>query len=108
MSDQTHTDHSDHFASHVRRYLYVFVALILGTIFTVWASYIRFPSREINIAVALLIASCKAFLVAGFFMHLISEKKMIYGILLATVFFFAGLMTLTIWSMNASSMIHIK
>jgi len=98
MSDQTHTDHSDHFTSHVRRYLYVFVALILGTIFTVWASYIRFPSREINIAVALLIASCKAFLVAGFFMHLISEKKMIYSILGFTIFFFTGLMALTIWS----------
>ena len=98
MSDQTHTDNSDHFASHVRRYLYVFVALILGTIFTVWASYIRFPSREINIAVALLIASCKAFLVAGFFMHLISEKKMIYSILGFTIFFFTGLMALTIWS----------
>jgi cytochrome c oxidase subunit 4 len=98
MSDQTHSEHPDHIAHHVRRYLYVFVALIFGTIFTVWASYIHFPSREINIAVALIIASCKAFLVAGFFMHLISEKKMVYGILGFTVFFFTGLMALTIWS----------
>ena len=98
MSDQHSSDHPDHFASHVRRYLLVFVALIIGTIFTVWASYIRFPSREINIAVALIIASCKAFLVAGFFMHLVSERKMIYGILGFTVFFFTGLMALTIWS----------
>ena len=37
-------------------------------------------------------------LVAGFFMHLISEKKAIYAILLATVFFFAGMMYLTVWS----------
>ena len=98
MSDQHPSDHPDHFAHHVRRYLYVFVALIIGTIFTVWASYIRFPSREINIAVALIIASCKAFLVAGYFLHLISERKMIYGILGFTVFFFTGLMALTIWS----------
>jgi cytochrome c oxidase subunit 4 len=97
MSDQ-HSDHPEHFMHHVRRYIYVFVALNLGTIFTVWASYIHFPSREINIAVALVIASCKAFLVAGFFMHLISEKKMIYGILAFTVFFFCGLMALTLWS----------
>src|SRR5579884_2827320 len=97
MSDQ-HSDHPDHFASHVRRYLWVFVALIIGTILTVWASYIRFPTREINIAVALFIASCKAFLVAGFFMHLISERKMIYGILGFTVFFVTGLMALTLWS----------
>jgi cytochrome c oxidase subunit 4 len=98
MSDQSHSEHPDHFAHHVRRYLYVFVALIIGTIFTVWASYIHFSSREINIAVALLIASCKAFLVAGYFMHLISEKKLIYGILGFTVFFFTGLMALTLWS----------
>ena len=104
MSDKTSTahtaEHDDHIAHHVRRYLYVFVALILGTIFTVWASYIHFPSREINIAVALVIASCKAFLVAGYFMHLISEKKMVYGILGFTVFFFTGLMALTLWSAN--------
>src|SRR6185437_6262898 len=102
MSDNQHStaEHSDHIASHVRRYLYVFVALIFGTILTVWASYIHFPTREINIAVALVIASCKAFLVAGFFMHLISEKKMIYGILGFTAFFFVGLMGLTLWSMG--------
>ena len=98
MSDQHPSDHAHNFAHHIRRYLYVFVALIIGTAFTVWASYIRFPSREINIAVALVIASCKAFLVAGFFMHLISERKMIYGILGFTVFFFTGLMALTLWS----------
>lgn len=103
MSDaQSHApaqghDH-EHIAHHVRRYLYVFFALILGTIFTVWASYIHFGSREINVAVALFIASCKAFLVAGYFMHLISEKKMIYGIMGFTVFFFVGLMTLTLLS----------
>ena len=90
--------HDEHFVHHIRRYLYVFVALIIGTAFTVWASYIRFPSREINIAVALFIASCKAFLVAGYFMHLISERKMIYGVLAFTAFFFTGLMALTLWS----------
>ena len=37
-------------------------------------------------------------LVAGFFMHLISEKKAIYAVLLATVFFFAGMMYLTVWA----------
>jgi cytochrome c oxidase subunit 4 len=98
MSQQDHSEHADHLASHIRRYLLVFVALIIGTIFTVWASYIHFPSHEINIGVALLIASCKAFLVAGYFMHLMSEKKMIYSILAFTVFFFCGLMALTLWS----------
>lgn len=98
MSDQNHSEHPDHFASHVRRYLIVFVALLIGTALTVWASTIRMPSREINIAVALLIACCKAFLVAGFFMHLVSERKMIYAIMAFTAFFFTGLMALTLWS----------
>src|SRR5712664_3073504 len=89
---------ADHFSHHVRRYLIVFVALLIGTAITVWASFIPFPHRALNIGVALFIASCKAFLVAGYFMHLISERKMIYGIMVFTAFFFAGLMFLTVWS----------
>ena len=93
------SDHSpDHFSHHVRRYLIVFYALLIGTVLTVWASSIHFGSREINIAVALAIACVKAFLVAGYFMHLISERKMIYAILAFTAFFFVGLMFLTLWA----------
>ena len=90
----------DHFSHHVRRYLFVFYALIFGTVITVLASYIPFGHRAINIGVALAIAIGKAFLVAGYFMHLISERKMIYGILAFTAFFFVGLMFLTLWSMG--------
>jgi|SRR3954466_15578563 cytochrome c oxidase subunit 4 len=96
----TDQHHSESFFSHVRRYLLVFVALIIGTAFTVWASYITFRSNEINIAIALVIASTKAFLVGGYFMHLISEKKMIYAVMAFTAFFFVGLMFLTIWSFH--------
>ena len=42
--------------------------------------------------VALAIATLKGFLVAGFFMHLISEKKVVYGILSLTLIFFAVLL----------------
>ena len=94
MSAQDHA----HVAEHVRRYLYVFYALLFGTLITVGASYIPFGNHAINIAVALFIACSKAFLVAGYFMHLISERKMIYGLLAFTVFFFAGLMVLTVCS----------
>jgi cytochrome c oxidase subunit 4 len=86
----------EHFSHHVRRYLYVFYALLFGTIATVLASYIPWGNREINIAVALFIAICKASLVACYFMHLISERKMIYGIMGFTAFFFIGLMFLTL------------
>ena len=100
--------HSQDFDQEVRRYLYVFYALLFGTGITVLASYIPFGHRALNIAVALFIACAKAFLVAGFFMHLLSERKMIYGILIFTVIFLAGLMYLTIWSTDSSSIIHLK
>jgi cytochrome c oxidase subunit IV len=99
---------SQDFNQVVRKYLYVFYALLFGTGVTVLASYIPFGHRALNIAVALFIASAKAFLVAGFFMHLLSERKMIYGILIFTVIFLAGLMYLTIWSTDSSSIIHLK
>ncbi len=88
----------EHFSQHVRRYLYVFYALLVGTLITVGASYIPFGNRAVNIGVALFIAICKASLVACYFMHLISERKMIYGIMAFTAFFFIGLMFLTVWS----------
>jgi len=90
-------DHES-FKRHVRRYLYVFYALLFGTLITVGASYIPFGNHAVNIAVALFIACSKAALVAGFFMHLISERKLIYGLLGFTVFFFLGLICLTIWA----------
>jgi cytochrome c oxidase subunit 4 len=105
MSDHDSHDNIQH---HVKRYLFVFYALIVGTIITVLASRLHIDSVALTVAIALFIACIKGFLVAGYFMHLISEKKMIYGILLATVFFFAGLMFLIIWSMNPDSLIHMK
>jgi cytochrome c oxidase subunit 4 len=85
-----------HFHEHLRKYLFVFYALLFGTLVTVGASYIPWGNREINIGVALFIAVGKASLVACYFMHLISERKMIYGIMAFTAFFFLGLMFLTV------------
>ena len=96
------------FTHHVRRYLYIFYALLFGTLITVGASYIPFGNHAINIGVALAIACAKAFLVAGFFMHLISEKKMIYSLLGCTAFFFAALMYLTVLSMQKGSIVHMQ
>jgi cytochrome c oxidase subunit 4 len=97
MSDS----HSDaDLKRHVRAYIMVFLALLLGTALTVFMYYVHIPSVTITITVALFIATIKAFLVAGFFMHLISEKKAIYAILATTAFFFVGLAGLTLWSMH--------
>jgi cytochrome c oxidase subunit 4 len=93
---------------HIRTYLIVGVALMCGTVLTVWASLIHFESHAMNIALALTIASTKGFLVAGFFMHLISERKMIYAILSFTAFFFVALMYLTLFSMARGNIVHIQ
>lgn len=83
-----------------RTYHLVFGALIVGTILTVLAWKIHMPTLFLTVAVALIIAGVKASLVAGWFMHLASEQKMIYAILGFTAFFFLGMMLLTLWAMN--------
>src|SRR5882724_10108832 len=91
------SDHSHGEQFSVKRYILVFVALLIGTVLSVGAYSLHLPTVALTIAVAMFIASVKAFLVAGYFMHLISEKKMIYGILGMTAFFFVGLMALVLW-----------
>ena len=87
------------FRKHLRIYIAVFVALLVGTMATVAAwKWGHFSTLKLTIAVALFIAVIKASLVAGFFMHLISERKAIYASLGATLIFFAGMMYLTVLS----------
>lgn len=76
----------------IRVYLYVFGALAVLTALTVYACYGLKMPPHIAIGIALAIACTKGFLVAGFFMHLLSEKKLIYSVLALTVFFFAVLL----------------
>src|SRR6266545_5580088 len=87
-----------HIAKHVKVYITVFIALLVGTLLTVMMYSFHFNSMAVTVTIALFIATVKASLVAGFFMHLISERKAIYAILAFTAFFFAGLMALTIWA----------
>jgi cytochrome c oxidase subunit 4 len=83
---------------HNKIYLAVFVALLVGTVVTVWLNYFHFDSVTLTVSIALFVATIKAALVAGFFMHLVSEKKAIYAMLAATAFFFVAMMYLIIWS----------
>jgi cytochrome c oxidase subunit IV len=80
---------------HVRIYITVFVALMALTIITVAISYLDL-STPMAITVALFVATIKGSLVACYFMHLISEKKLIYFVLAITVFKFAVLLALPV------------
>src|SRR5436309_1938012 len=101
VEDHTHAGVADPTVHHtpeeiraeMRVYLWVFGGLIVGTIATVVACYGFDLPVHIAIFVAMAIALSKGFLVAAFFMHLLSEKKVIYSVLALTVFFFG----LLIW-----------
>ena len=90
------TDHGHHndpesIRREIRKYLYVFGALAVLTIITVAIAQLHLPTWQ-AVTLALVVASFKAGLVAAFFMHLISERRLIYAVLLFTVFFFGMLM----------------
>jgi cytochrome c oxidase subunit 4 len=86
-------DHAVDIDKHVRIYITVFVALMILTIVTVAVSRFHLPI-PIAVTVALIVAIIKGSLVACYFMHLISEKKLIYAVLAVTAFFFVALMVL--------------
>ena len=89
---------------HIANYRKVFIFLLIGTALTVWASYMEFNVQNSiagAIFVGLTIAFIKGYLVAANFMHLNSEKKMIYWILLLTIFFLALLLFIPLlWDLN--------
>lgn len=91
------SDHAGDLQKHLKIYIGVFVALLVLTVLTVLASYIDLSTKG-NVALALIIAAFKATLVAGYFMHLNSEKSTIYRFLAVTVVFFLGLMFLSLFA----------
>jgi cytochrome c oxidase subunit 4 len=97
--ESSHTSSSEHpvdIKKHVRAYIAVFVALMALTVITVVVSTFHLNITA-AVIVALFIATVKGSLVAGYFMHLISEKKVIYLVLIFTVVFFIALMFLPIF-----------
>ena len=93
MSDTHHED----IQSHVKTYIRVFVALAVGTVVTVLASNLHL-GIILGIIVALLIATVKGSLVAGFFMHLAAERKVIYWVLILTAVFVVAMVGLIMFS----------
>ena len=84
-------DTPEEIQKHLKAYWMVGAALLVCTVLTVVVAWIT-PS----IIIGLGLATVKASLVALIFMHLNSEKPLIYKIMGYTVFFFIGLMFLTL------------
>jgi len=88
MSTETHD-----IKKEVKRYITVFIALLFFTVITVAASNLS-VGVTLGIIIALIIATIKGTLVACNFMHLNSEKSIIYFVLILAVIFLAGMMSL--------------
>jgi cytochrome c oxidase subunit 4 len=91
------SDHAVDIDRHVRAYITVFVLLMVLTVVTVAVSYLHL-AVPLAVTVALVVATVKGALVAGVFMHLRAEKKLIYAVLVVTVVFFMALMALPIFT----------
>jgi cytochrome c oxidase subunit IV len=90
-----HEQYAHDVSHHVKKYMMVGATLLAFTAITVFLSYVNFGTQKANVAVALVVATFKAGLVAAIFMHLSAEKKTIYRILIFTFFFVLGLFWLT-------------
>jgi cytochrome c oxidase subunit IV len=81
----------------VRTYLAVFGALLVLTVTTVGVSYLHLPPGP-AVTLGLVIAAAKATLVVLFFMHLKSEKPMVFWPLALTMFLFVALFAFILWT----------
>ena len=99
------TDHAADIDKHVRIYITVFVALMVLTIVTVAISRFHLPV-PMAVTVALLVAIVKGSLVACYFMHLMSERKLIYAVLAITVIKFIALLALPVITQGNTFGIH--
>jgi cytochrome c oxidase subunit 4 len=95
----TSNDHAADIDRHVRVYITVFVALMVLTVITVAISYLDL-SLAMAVAVAMLVATVKGSLVACYFMHLLSEKKLIHAVLILTAAFFVALLLLPVLTVS--------
>ena len=103
--ETTTSDHAADIDKHVKVYITVFASLMLLTLVTVGISRFHFPV-PIAVTVALLVATIKGSLVACYFMHLISEKKLIIAVLALTVVFFVALVALPLLTVSNGLGIH--
>ena len=83
--------------AHVKTYMKVFGALAILTIVTVAVSYLHLSSVFIAVGLAVAIASLKGSLVAGYFMHLFGERKIVYWVLVLCAIFLFMLLFVPTW-----------
>lgn len=86
-----------HLDEHIRACMVVFGCLLVLTAITVAVSYLD-VSHAATVTIALCVASVKGAMVLMYFMHLVSEKKLILWSLALTTFFFVSMIILIVSS----------
>lgn len=100
-----HPQHGAHHLSpealkaHIRKYVIIGVVLLVATGLTVAASQLPLSGNG-HVVVALIIAIVKASLVAAVFMHLLSERGLIFSVLGITALFFFVLLLLPLFTVE--------
>ncbi|MCA9409082.1 MAG: cytochrome C oxidase subunit IV family protein [Candidatus Omnitrophica bacterium] len=77
----------------IKKYKKIYFALLIFTVVTVLAAKFHL-AVHLAIIIDLIITTFKASLVASFFMHLATERPVIYWLLIFTGFFFISMLLL--------------
>jgi len=94
-------DHPVDLNSYIRLCAVIFCVALVAISAMIATSFSHIGEGwTLKVSLILGIAVVNAFLVAGYLMHLLSEKKLIYTVLAFTVCFFIGLVGLRLWAMG--------
>ena len=101
MNNMSESEKPVSLENYVRLCAVVFLVVLCTTSAMIATSFSHLGDGwTLKVAIILAIAVVNAFLVAGYLMHLLSEKKLVYTVLGFTVVFFIGLMGLTLAATN--------
>ena len=93
-SNVTNPEHAEHHIVTPLQYVYVYIALLVGTLITVLAAYK--DMGVFNPVIALFIACVKACVVVLFFMHAKYQSRLIKLTIGSGIFLFLSLIAMTL------------
>lgn len=100
-----HDDHGEHHVMPLPTYFIVYGALLVLTIVTVLVSYAELPPAQ-SIPAAIAVATVKATLVGGWFMHLKYDTRFNVFIFLAAIWFMAVFFIFTFFDLGSRDFVH--
>lgn len=90
------SDNSQNYAGYGKKCLMVFGVVMVVTLCMVALFYTSVSGKPAGIALTLMAATVNAVFVAGYLMHIVSERRLTWLVLAFTAVFFVALLVLTI------------